>query len=157
MPYAVSNNGKSWRSISADMQLMVGETYSETRPPDVPPTPEEIQLALDIQTTQAAAITGFAALPTWARTYTNGTAETYILNQIWNGADITTVEAYIDAQIGTVTGANLAAALASVNAQLAGVRNVLKQAAGAIIAIRGLFILTSKLLVYIRDLVIRWR
>lgn len=157
MPYAVSNNGKSWRAISPEMELLNGETYSETRPPEILPTPEELARALEMQASQAGAITGYATLPDWARIATADDTEDYINGQIWNGADIATVNAYIDVQIGTVTGTSLATALTSINAQLAGVRVVLKAAAGAIIAMRGLFVLTAKLLIYIRDLVIRWR
>lgn len=39
MPYAVSNGGRSWRAIHQNAELLPGETYSETRPPELPPIP----------------------------------------------------------------------------------------------------------------------
>lgn len=100
-----------------------------------------------ITTAQTEAVAGYAALPDWAHHLTAAEAETYINGQIWSGMSQAQVDAWIDAN---VTGTSLATALASV-------RVALKQTAGAVIAMRGLFVLTAKLLIYIRDLVIRFR
>jgi hypothetical protein len=62
-------------------------------------------------------------------------------------------EDWIDANITNITTANVA----QINLKLAAIRQGLKLAAGAIITMRELFILTAKLLIYIRDLVIRFR
>jgi hypothetical protein len=94
-----------------------------------------------------AAITDYGNLTAWAKTGTAVAAETYINGQIWNGQTQAQVDAWIDANI---TGATVAALRTQVIAAL-------KVTAGAIINMRGLFILTAKLLIYIRDLVIRFR
>jgi hypothetical protein len=153
MPYAISNDGRSWRAIQRGMELMPEETYSDDCPPELPPTAHELEMVA----AESQAVADYATLPDWARTASADAAETYINGQIWGGADYATVSAYIDAQIPAVTGGSLTTALASINTTLVGVRTVLKAAAGAILTMRGLFVLTSKLLIYIRDLVIRWR
>jgi len=57
------------------------------------------------------------------------------------------IEAYIDANITGTTVAQLRSQLIV----------ALKQTAGAVIAMRGFFIVTIKLLIYLRDLIIRFR
>jgi hypothetical protein len=99
------------------------------------------------------AMSGYATLPDWARTATANDAATYINGQIFNGMTQAQVNTYIDNTIVNVTTANVA----QINAQLANIRTVFKAAASAIIAMRDLFILCSKLAFYIRDLVIRFR
>jgi len=93
------------------------------------------------------AVANYANLPTWAKTGTASEAETYITNQIFSGQTQAQVDAWIDANI---TGTTIAALRTQLIAAL-------KITAGAVITMRGLFILTSKLLIYIRDLVIRFR
>ena len=100
-----------------------------------------------ITDTETNAVTKYSQLPDWAKTGTAEDAETYINNQIFNGQDIAQVEAWIDSNI---TGTNITTLRNQVKAAL-------KVTAGAIIAMRGLFILTSKLLIFIRDLAIRFR
>jgi len=97
--------------------------------------------------------TEYPLLPTWAKTGTAEQAETYITAQIFNGQTQAQVDAYIDATIKNITTANVA----QINAQLLNIRTVLKAASAAIITMRSLFIITAKLLIYIRDLVIRFR
>ena len=114
---------------------------------------------------QQDALTNYSALTAWAKTGTAAKAETYINGQIFNGQNITQVNTYIDTTIKetlivNITTANVAqinVQLANIRTQIAATRIVFKAAAGAIIAMRDLFILTSKLLIYIRDLVIRFR
>jgi hypothetical protein len=66
------------------------------------------------------------------------------------------VDAGIDANIANI--ANITTAnITQINARLAGIRQALKLAAGAILTMRDLFILAAKLLIYMRDLVIRFR
>ena len=93
------------------------------------------------------AVTNYANLPTWAKTGTADEAETYITNQIFSGQTQAQVDAWIDANI---TGTTIAALRTQLIAAL-------KITAGSVITMRGFFILTSKLLIYIRDLVIRFR
>ena len=100
-----------------------------------------------VRDTETSAITNYANLPTWAKTGTADEAETYITNQIFNGQTQAQVDAWIDANI---TGTTITALRTQLIAAL-------KITAGAVITMRGLFILTSKLLIYIRDLVIRFR
>ena len=97
--------------------------------------------------TEQSAVTGYATLPDWMKTLTAQEANDYINGEIWNGMTIEEIEAYIDENI---TGTNAA----QLRAQMIG---ALKQTAGAIVAMRGFFIITIKLLIYIRDLVIRFR
>jgi hypothetical protein len=106
-----------------------------------------------VRNTETSAVTNYAILPTWAKTGTAAEAETYINAQIWNGQTQAQVDAWIDANIANITTANVS----QINIRLTGIRAGLKLAAGAILATRSLFILTSKLLIYIRDLVIRFR
>lgn len=111
------------------------------------------QAAQERANIENAAIANYEALIDWIKTGTAADAETFINGQIWNGSTQAQVEAYIDATIVNITTANVT----QINAQLANIRTVFKAAAGAIIAMRGLFILTAKLVIYIRDLVIRFR
>ena len=97
--------------------------------------------------TETNAVTKYAQLPEWAKTGTAEDAEIYITNQIFNGQDITQVEAWIDANINASNAAQLRVQVIA----------AFKVIAGAIINTRGLFILVTKLLIYIRDLAIRFR
>jgi hypothetical protein len=106
-----------------------------------------------VRNTEIGAVADYVNLPTWAKTGTAPEAETYIKAQVWSGQTKTQVDAWIDANITNITTANVS----QINIRLAGIRAGLKLAAGAILAMRDLFILTSKLLIYIRDLVIRFR
>lgn len=106
-----------------------------------------------IANTERDAITNYAILPAWAKTGTATDAETYINGQVWNGQTIDQVNTWIDTNITNISTANIS----QINARLLAIRNGLKLVAGAVITMRGLFILTSKLLIYIRDLVIRFR
>lgn len=92
-------------------------------------------------------IINYGILPLWIKTGTVEQAETYINNQIFSGQTEEQVHAWIDSN---VTGTTLATALANI-------RTALKITASAILSMRGLFILSVKLLIYIRDLIIRFR
>lgn len=106
------------------------------------------------QTTATRALnSGYPALPVWAQTGTAADAETFINAQIFNGQTVAQATTYINSTIVNVTTANVA----QINAQLGNIRTVFIVAATAIINMRGLFILTAKLLIYIRDLTIRFR
>jgi len=98
-------------------------------------------------------VINYALLTIWVKTGTAVEAETYINSQIFNSQTQAQVDAYIDATIKNITTANVA----QINAQLLNIRTVLKAASAAIITMRSLFIITAKLLIYIRDLVIRFR
>jgi len=97
--------------------------------------------------TEQSAVTGYATLPDWMKTLTAQEANDYINGEIWNGMTIEEIEAYIDANITGTTVAQLRNQLIV----------ALKQTAGAVIAMRGFFIVTIKLLIYLRDLIIRFR
>jgi len=102
----------------------------------------EVQAEQDLVTdTETNAITKYSQLPEWVKTGTAEDAETYITGQILNGQTKAEIEAWIDANVNSLADAKVA----------------LKQIASALIAMRGLFILISKLLLFIRDLVIRFR
>jgi len=107
---------------------------------------EDAEIAL-ISETEQSAITGYATLPDWMKTLTAQEANDYINGEIWNGMTIEEIEAYIDANITGTTVAQLRGQLIV----------ALKQTAGAVIAMRGFFIVTMKLLIYLRDLIIRFR
>ena len=93
------------------------------------------------------AVIEYATLPEWMKTLTAQEANDYINGEIWNGMTIEEIEAYIDANITGTTVAQLRNQLIV----------ALKQTAGAVIAMRGFFIVTMKLLIYLRDLIIRFR
>jgi hypothetical protein len=114
---------------------------------------EELALIELKNMTETGAVTDCANLPAWVKTGTAADAETYINSQIWSGQTQAQIETWIDANITNVTTANVS----QINAKLASIRAGLKLAAVAIVSMRSLFILTSKLLIYIRDLVIRFR
>ena len=102
----------------------------------------EVQAEQDLVTdTETNAVTKYALLPDWAKTGTAEDAEIYINNQILNGQTEAEIEAWIDANVTSLAEAKVA----------------LIQIAKALVAMRGLFILISKLLLFIRDLVIRFR
>jgi hypothetical protein len=114
---------------------------------------EELALIELTKTTEINAITDYASLSAWAKTGTAPEAEVYINSQIWNGQTIAQVNTWIDTNITNITTANVS----QINTRLASIRAGLKLVSGAVITMRDLFILTSKLLIYIRDLVIRFR
>jgi len=94
-----------------------------------------------VTNTETNAVTKYAQLPDWVKTGTAEDAEIYITGQILNGQTKAEIEAWIDANVNSLAEAKVA----------------LKQIASALVAMRGLFILISKLLLFIRDLVIRFR
>jgi len=93
------------------------------------------------QIDQTAAVTNYKTMPAWAATMNMTDAAAYINNQIWGGVTIAQANSYIDTTVIDLPTA----------------RTALKQIAAAIIDMRSLFILTSQLLICIRDLVIRYR
>jgi len=94
-----------------------------------------------VTNTENDAITKYSQLPEWAKTGTAEDAETYITSQILNGQTEAEISAWIDANVTSLAQAKVA----------------MKQIAGALVTMRGLFILIAKLLLFIRDLVIRFR
>lgn len=93
-----------------------------------------------------AVYTQYPLMPDWVRNVTPSEIESYITNQIWNGYTIDQVDAWIDTN---VTGTSLVTALASIKAAM-------KIIAAAIISMRGYFVLIAKLLLFIRDLTIKF-
>ena len=91
--------------------------------------------------------TGYPALPDWVRTATAADVSNYVTNNVWQGLDKTQANAWIDAN---VTGNNVAALRTSVVAAF-------KLVAGAIIDLRDLMAIEAKLIIYLRDLILRFR
>ena len=94
-----------------------------------------------VANTENNAITKYSQLPEWAKTGTAEDAEIYINENILNGQSEAEINAWIDANVTNIASAKAA----------------LKQIASALVAMRTLFILVTKLLLFIRDLVIRFR
>lgn len=90
---------------------------------------------------------GYAILPDYLKTMTANDATVYINGQIFSGMSQAQVNSWIDANITGTTVTQLRSQMIT----------ALKQIAGALIAMREIFLLTSKLLIYVRDLVIRFK
>lgn len=109
-------------------------------------TPAELTVLEDIFMA-CQAKESYKGLPEWARDGTAAQAETYINNQIFNGMTQVQVDAWLDAN---VTGTTVTALRTSTI-------KALKLVGDALVAERELFKITAKLLIYIRDLVIRFQ
>jgi len=98
--------------------------------------------------TETDAVTNFAALPDWVKTWTANDAAGYVHDNVLNGLDAAGVDAYVDNLFVDVN--SLATAVPAVKAGL-------KQIGGQLVVIRDLLMIIAKLLMQIRDLVIRFR
>jgi len=87
------------------------------------------------------AVTNFAILPDWVKEWTAADAAAYVHDNVLAGLDAAGVDAYVDALPSTV----------------AGMKTGLKQIGGQLAAIRDILEVIAKLIMYIRDLVIRFR
>jgi hypothetical protein len=105
--------------------------------PDLTP-PQETVLNGLIE--QARAQSGLTHLPNWA-TWSAGEAESFVHDNIFAGLDLAAVEAQIDAAPATI----------------AGMKALLKQTAGAILSIRTILEALAQAVIFLRDLVLRWR
>ena len=94
---------------------------------------QDVETALMV-TTQTEAVSKYATLPDWARTMSAKDATDYVNGQIWQGMTTAQINAWIDSNITGTTVAQLRAQTII----------ALKQTAGAIIAMRDLFLLVSK-------------
>ena len=83
----------------------------------------------------------YSILPDWLKTWTADEASQYVHDNVLNGLDVAGVDAYVDNLPSTV----------------AGMKTGLKQIGGALVSIRDILEIIAKLLMYIRDLVIRFR
>ena len=125
-------------------------------PATIQPTEQEINDEWDVYLAEQAAIEEFEAektqaeidavaaypgLPDWLKTWTADQAAQYVHENVLNGLDAAGVDAYVDALPNTV----------------AGMKTGLKQIGGALVAIRDILEIIAKLILYIRDLVIRFR
>lgn len=126
--------------------LIDGVLYQNGNPVTIWPPTDQFQANLDLKA-------GYAILPDWAKTSSAANADVYITNNIFNAQTKEQVDAWIDAQLTDMTIANLS----QINARLAIIRTMFKFEAEATIIIRGLLIIIAKLLIYIRDLIIRFR
>jgi len=99
--------------------------------------------AFDIEKTVAEtnAITDYSVLPNWVRLWTANDVASYVHESVLNGLDVGGMEVYVDALPNTV----------------AGMKTGLKQIGSALISIRDILEMIAKLLMYIRDLVIKFR
>ena len=134
-PDKVKITGEDIEESAAAIQAVI-----DAHVPDPLYFPEDRERA-EIKTAETNAVTEYATLPDWIKTLTAQEANDYINGEIWNGMTIDQIEDYIDANVTNIASAKV----------------VLKQIAGAVLAIRGFFIITIKLLIYIRDLVIRFK
>ena len=83
----------------------------------------------------------FSNLPNWLKTWTAEQASSYVHGNVLSGLDSAGVDSYVNNLPNTV----------------AGMKTGLKQIGGALVAIRDILEIITKLLMYIRDLVIRFR
>ena len=102
---------------------------------------------------EKSAVTGYADLPEWMKTWTAQDAENYIHSQIFNGWTQAQAETWINTNLTNITAANVS----QINTMLAGIRAGMILITTAILTLRGLFIIATRLLVHLRDLVIRYR
>ena len=93
------------------------------------------------RTSQDEAVTNYTVLPDWIKTWTANDVSTYVHDNVLSGLDVAGVDAYVDNLPNTV----------------AGMKTGLKQIGSALVAIRDILEIIAKLLMYIRDLVIRFR
>jgi len=83
----------------------------------------------------------FSNLPNWLKEWSGIDAASYVHDNVLSGLDSAEVDAYVDNLPNTV----------------AGMKTGLKQIGGALVAIRDILEIIARLLMYIRDLVIRFR
>lgn len=110
------------------------ETVINAHDPNVLSVGEVI--SLDVET----ALDGFKNLPDYA-TWTPNEAEQYVTNTVLNGWDKTAANSWIDANVTNIESA----------------RTAMKQLAGAIIDIRKILSLVAKMLMWLRNIIIRTR
>lgn len=89
----------------------------------------------------ASSIGNGATLPTWVKTFTPSSAAQYVHDNVLNGFEQADVDAYIAGLPNTV----------------AGLKTGLTQIGYALVDIRNLLEFIVKLLIYIRDLIIKYR
>ena len=87
------------------------------------------------------AVIGYKVLPNWLKEWSANDADLYVYDNVLNGFDSAGVESYIDSLPNTVEG----------------MKTGLKQIGNALVSIRDILRIIAKLLIYIRDLVIRFR
>ena len=93
------------------------------------------------QQAEEDAINDYKVLPDWLKEWSANDAAAYVHDNVLNGFDAAGVDAYVDNLPATVEG----------------MKTGLKQIGGALVAIRDILEIIAKLLMYIRDLVIRFR
>ena len=103
--------------------------------------PDKYELMIVERQSIGDAVTNYAVLPDWIKTWTADDASTYVHDNVLSGLDVAGVDAYVDNLPNTV----------------AGMKTGLKQIGSALVAIRDILEIIAKLLMYIRDLVIRFR
>lgn len=108
----------------------------------IPLTPDDI----------LAARRAYMALPDWS-TWTPTQGKDYIVANVFSGNNTTQANTYIDNTIVAITTANIT----QINAQLANIRTVLKTAAAAIISLRDMMSVCVQGILYLRDIVIKYR
>lgn len=91
--------------------------------------------------------TGYPVLPDWVKTATAADVSAYVTNNVWQGYTKAQVNAWIDANITGTTVVQLRTQIIA----------ALKLVAGAIIDLRDLMAIEARLIVYLRDLVLRFR
>jgi hypothetical protein len=102
--------------------------------------PEQYAAYILERDTLLAAVSGFMDLPEWS-TWTYQEAEANVTARIFNGWNQVQVDAWVDGLPNTV----------------AGMKTGLKQIGVAILAVRVILVAMAKAIVFLRDLVVRFR
>ena len=90
---------------------------------------------------ESEALLYYPTFPAWLKEWTPQETAEYVHDNVMNGLDSTGVDAYVNGLPNTV----------------AGMKTGLKQIGNALVSIRDILEIIAKLLMYIRDLVIRFR
>lgn len=99
---------------------------------------------------QASSRVSFGTLPDWS-TFTIQAASDFINQSIFNGQSLAQVTNTINANIPNITTANVT----QINNSLAGIRTTFGLAASAIISIRTILQAMAKVLVFVRNILLR--
>lgn len=110
----------------------------------------DAQAAFDAEKTQAEtdAVTNYQVLPDWVKTISADDAAAYVHDNVLNSMDQTALDALIDNRFSGVTTFAAAAPL---------ILDTFKDIGGQLIMFRDMMQIVIKLLMYIRDLIIKYR
>lgn len=141
-PDLVIDLNRNWSTYT----LITNTLYHNGVPVPILPPTEQHQA-------EAEAKIGYPLLPDWARTATPQQASDYVTAQVWGGQTLAQATTKINTDLTDITTANVA----QINVRLGAIRTLFILVAGAVIGLRDLMALEAKLIMYLRDLVIRFR